>query len=66
MNVEVSLFDDATGPQPRHQLVLADHLALSLGQGIQDAKRAPMNPHRLTIAQQLTPVNVKPEATKAD
>ena len=52
MDVEVSLFDDATGPQPSHQLVLADNLALSVGQGTQDTKRARVNPHQLTIAPQ--------------
>ncbi len=66
MDVEVSLFDDATGPQPGHQLVLADDLALSLGQGTQDAKRAPVDPHRLTIAPQFASAQVKPEASEAD
>jgi hypothetical protein len=66
MDVEVSLFDDATGPQPGHQLVLADDLAPSLGQGTQDAKRAPVNPHRLTITPQFGAPKIEPETAEAD
>jgi hypothetical protein len=66
MDVEVSLFDDATGPQPSHQLVLADDLAVSLGQGTQDTKRAPVNPHRLTIAPQFGASKIEPKRAEAD
>ena len=66
MDVEVSLLDDATGPQPGHQLVLADDFAPGLGQGTQDAKRAPVNPHRLTIAAQFGASKIEPETAEAD
>ena len=66
MDVEVSFFDDATGPQPGHQLVLADDLALSVGQGTQDAKRAPVNPHQLTIAPQFRAPKIEPKRAEAD
>src|SRR5215469_563491 len=66
VDVEVSLFDDATGPQPRHQLVLADDLALSVGQGTQDAKRAPVNPHQPTIAAQFGAPEIEPKRAEAD
>jgi hypothetical protein len=66
MDVEVSLFDDATGPQPGHQLVLADYLALSLGQGTEDTKRASVNPHQLTIAPQFGASEIEPKRAEAD
>ena len=66
MDVEVSLFDDATGPQPSHQLVLADNLALSVGQGTQDTKRARVNPHQLTIAPQFGASRIEPKRAEAD
>jgi hypothetical protein len=66
MDVEVSLFDDATGPQPGHQLVLAYYLALSLGQGTEDTKRASVNPHQLTIAPQFGASEIEPKRAEAD
>ena len=66
MGVEVSLFDNATGPQPGHQFVLADDLAVSLGQGTQDAKRTPVNPHPLTIAPQFGAPKIEPKRAEAD
>jgi hypothetical protein len=66
MDVEISLFDDTAGPQPRHELVPADDLTLSLGQRTQDAKRAPVNPHRLTIAPQFGAPKIEPKTSEAD
>ena len=66
MDVEVSLFDDPTRPQPGHQLVFAHDPAFSLGQRTQDAKRAPVNPHRLTIAPQFGASKIEPKRAEAD
>ena len=41
-------------------------LALSLGQRTQDAKRAPVNPHRLTIAPQFGASEIEPKTAEAD
>src|SRR5262249_274665 len=66
VDMEVSLFDDATGPQPGHQLVLADDLAPGLGQSAQDADRAPVKPHRLTVAAQFGAPKIERETAEAD
>ena len=66
MDVEISLVDGATGPQPHHQLLPADDPALSLGQRTQDAQRVAVKPQRLTIARQLAPAEVEPETPEAE
>jgi hypothetical protein len=38
--VEIAFFDDAPGPQPSHQFVLADQLALSRSQRTQNVEGA--------------------------
>ena len=66
MDVEVALFDDATGPQPGHKLVLADDFTLRLGQRTQDAKRARVHPYRFAVAPQFAPAEIDPERAETD
>ena len=64
--MDIALFDDTARPQPRHQVVFANHLALCRGQRAQDVERPAVQPQRLAVAPQLAPAEIEPETAEAD
>src|SRR5215831_20334070 len=66
MDMDIALFDDTAGPQPRHQVVFADHLTLCRSQHAQDVERPAGQLQRLAVAPQLAQAEIEPETSEAD
>src|SRR5262249_32652348 len=66
MDMDIALFDDTAGPQPRHQVVLADNLPLCRTQHEQDVERQAGQLQRLAVAPQLAQAGIEPETSEAD
>ena len=66
MDMDIALFDDTAGPQTRHQVVFAHHLALCRGQGTQDIQRPAVQLYRLAVAPQFAQAGIEPETSEAD
>ena len=64
--MQIVLLDSAAWPQARHQLVLGDDAAPRRGEQAQNIERAPGEPHRLLIMQQLAPAEIEPETAEPD
>src|SRR5215469_1896527 len=66
MDMDIALFDDTAGPQPRHQVVFADHLTLCRSQHAQDVERPAGQLQRLAVAPQLAQAEIEPKTSEAD
>jgi hypothetical protein len=64
--LDVVLVDDGAGPNFRHELIFADHLAVGRGQDQEKFKGPATKLHRDSIPRQPSPPEIEPEWTKGN